>query len=119
MLPAGVVFTGAQTNRVNGEMWIGQGGGGSGRVDLVNGAVLDTDTWTVIGRQGGAGAVNITNATLTHRVAWDLIVGADGGSVGVLNLVGNSVINNNAGWFLVGVGGASGTFNQYSGLYTN
>ena len=116
-----VVMDGAagQTNNIVGETWIGQGAGSVGRVDLVNGTRLNTDIWTVIGRGGGTGTMLVTNSTLSHNAGNDLIVGGDAGSIGELDIVGNSTVHNDAGWFLIGVGGATGTYNQSSGLYTN
>ena len=112
-----VVLNGAsgQTNKINGETWLGNGIGTTGELDVINGAVLNADNWFVIGVQGATGTLSVTNSTINHTANGDFIVGADNSSsVGVVNLV-NSMLNQNVNYESIGTGGANGTLNQIGG----
>ena len=107
-----------QSNNFEGQVWIGQGSGNTARVDVLNGAQFNTNIWIVVGREGGTGRLDVIDSTLNHTVDNDLLLGAGTGSIGLMNVSGSSTINDNWGWFKIGLDGGTGTYNQSGGSYT-
>jgi autotransporter-associated beta strand protein len=106
-----------QSNNFDGPVWIGQGAGNTARVDFLNGAQFNTNIWIVVGREGGNGRLDVINSTLNHTVDNDLLLGSGADSIGLMNVAGTSTINDNWGWFKIGVDGGTGTYNQSGGSY--
>ena len=92
-----------KTSTVGGnDLWIGDGTGNSGRLDINNAGSLDTSgTWMLVGNNGGTGTLNVnsggslvSNADIRFNQG---TININGGSVNVTRIVGN--------------GGASGALN--------
>ena len=95
------------------EFWIGQDGGAGtarGVLNLTDGGTVTTRNWTVVGRFGATGELNISSGTFTKQSGGNFIVGDGDGSVGTANQSGGT-LNVSSGEFWLGQGGGgSGTY---------
>ncbi len=96
------------------EIWLGEGAGTNGRVDLVTGGTLTANNWTAIGRNGGSGTLNMSGGTFNSG-GGSFIIGAGGGTNGTLNMTGGTI--NSTGQFWVSENG-TGTADVTSGTIT-
>ncbi len=93
------------------ELFIGNGGGGSGVVNILKGT-LQTNEWVEIGRNGGTGTLNVSGpdarwerGTLAGGMAKDVQIGYNGGN-GTVNVSNGGTVNHNW-WFNVARGAGS------------
>lgn len=93
---------GAQLN-VAGEMWIGQGTGGSGSMTVSAGTV-SVGNWLAVGRGGGTGTLTISGTGVVQKTNTNgsLTIAGQNGSTGTVNLDGgllkvNKVQGENSG----------------------
>jgi fibronectin-binding autotransporter adhesin len=110
----GVVNQNGGAVTVNGQLWIGEGGGGTA-VYYMNAGVLTVKSWLAVARDGANGTMNMTAGTINCLAAnngGNLIVGAQNGT-GVWNMNGGLLTNNSQ--IILGEGSNSGTFNLNSG----
>lgn len=95
------------------EFWIGQDGGAGtarGVLNLTDGGTVTTRSWTVVGRFGATGEINISSGTFTKQAGGNFIVGDGNGSVGTVNQSGGT-LNVSSGEFWLGQGGGgTGTY---------
>ena len=95
------------------EFWIGQDGGAGtarGMLNITDGGTVTTRNWTVVGRSGATGEINISSGTFTKQSGGNFIVGDGDGSVGTANQSGGT-LNVSSGEFWLGQGGGgSGTY---------
>ncbi len=140
-----VNVTGGTIDGGSGEFWIGQEGYGAGTSNAVlnlSGGSVTTRNWTVVGRWGATGELNVSGGTFTKASGGNFIVGDGNGSVGTATQTGGTVnvssgemwvgqggggsgsysisagslaVNN---WFAIGRDGGTGTFNLTGGTVT-
>lgn len=93
------------------ELWVGQGATATGVTTMSGGAIV-TNSWTIIGREGGNGTLNMTGGTFTKNGGGRFMVAEN--ATGLMNMSGGTMTVNDEFW--VGQGGtANGTVNQSAG----
>ena len=93
------------------------GDGGTGVMNLENGAVSSND-WTRVGRGAGSnGTLNMTGGSFTKTGNNHFVVGGTG-STGVANVSGGTINVNNEFW-IANSAGSTGTMNLSGGSVTN
>lgn len=98
------------TIALNHNLYVGQGGGGNGTLNLSGSAVLNTGRDFVIGREGGTGALNMTGGTITKTGAERMIVGHNNGTGTVVQSGGTINVNQNQLYIGNENAGALGTY---------
>ena len=83
------------TIALNHNLYVGQGGGGNGTLNLSGSAVLNTGRDFVIGREGGTGALNMTGGTITKTGVERMMVGYNNGTGTVVHSGGTINVNQN------------------------
>jgi autotransporter-associated beta strand protein len=99
------------------ELYVGNGSGGAsgtpgvGVFNLDSGTLV-TNSWTMIGRQGGTGTFNMSGGTLQKTGGGNLIVGDSAGGQGSFNHTGGNVaLATGELWIGQGGGGTRGVYN--------
>lgn len=87
-----VVFNAATALNVGGELFVGQGGGRNGTLNINSGNV-SVNSWIAVGRGSGTGTVNLSGGTFTRRSAGNgqFILGDGNGSAGTWNQTGGTL----------------------------
>ncbi|MGA0845015.1 MAG: hypothetical protein ACO3RV_00615, partial [Luteolibacter sp.] len=99
------------TISINNELWVGQGGGSNGTINLSNGTI-NIGSWVNIGRAGGTGTLNLSGGVINAGPNGDAFtVGDQDNSTGNLVQTGGELNISNQFW----VGSGGGTNN---GQYT-
>ena len=98
---------------VTGQMFVAQGAGSTGTLNVQNGTVQMTD-WLAVGRAGGTGVLNLSGGTVTKSGAGNLVLGTGTNGSGTINHTGGTLtVSSGATWLgedaLGGVG--TGTYN--------
>jgi autotransporter-associated beta strand protein len=83
------------TIALNHNLYVGQGGGGNGTLNLSGSAVLNTGRDFVIGREGGTGALNMSGGTITKTGDERMMVGHNNGTGTVVHSGGTINVNQN------------------------
>ncbi len=105
----------AVMNFITGELWIGNGGGNQGTLNIKDSASLSVQSnWLAIGRAGATGVVNMSGGTLIKNGGGNFSVGSGGN--GTVNMTAG-VINVNGGETYFAEGG-NGTLNMSGGTFT-
>ena len=98
-----------------GEVYAGQGAGADHGIGFLNqtGGVINMNNWFVVGRESGAGTVDLSGGTFNKAGGGNIAVGdSDSGMVNMMTVRGTAVLNSTAGEFWVGNnGGAHGIMN--------
>jgi len=98
------------------ELIVGNGSGGEGPAAVgvfnLDSGSLVTNSWSMIGRQGGTGTFNMSGGTLQKIGGGSLIVGDSAGGQGTFNQTGGTVaVEAGELWIGQGGGGTQGTYN--------
>jgi autotransporter-associated beta strand protein len=97
------------TLTLNHDFYIGQGGGGSGTLNVGGNAVLNTGRDFVIGREAGTGTLNMTGGAITKTGDEKFIVGHNNGT-GTVVQSGGTISANNELYIGNENAGAAGTY---------
>ena len=100
----------------SGEMYIGQGTGSNGLMNLSAGTVSSND-WMVVGRNASYGVLNVSGTGSARMTAGNtrfFVLGTNGGN-GTLNMTGGSVEATNGGDLRLAEGGGTATANLNAG----
>ncbi|HEX5220095.1 MAG TPA: autotransporter-associated beta strand repeat-containing protein [Verrucomicrobiae bacterium] len=90
------IFESTNTGVVNvgGELWVGQGFGGNGTMNLSGNSRLTVNNWLAIGRDNSTGVVNLSgNASITKLGGGNITFAGIGAGTGTLNQNGGAVTN--------------------------
>jgi T5SS/PEP-CTERM-associated repeat protein len=100
-----------------GEVWFGQGTGGTATANVSGGSVTATN-WIAVGRAGGVGTMTISNGgtvAKTGNSGTHIVIGSAGGNgTGVVNVQPGGTLSSDTDIWLGE--GARGTVNQSGGL---
>jgi hypothetical protein len=111
-----VTISGTGVLNVNsGELRVGQGGGANATLNIEDDAAVNTNYWTVIGRNGGTGVLNMSGGTLTKAGGGNFIVAAGGNSNGTFSQT-SGTFTNTASETWVNEGGVSGLYDLSGGV---
>ena len=113
-----VTVSGGTVDGGAGEFWIGQDGGAGtarGVLNLSNGGSVTTRNWTVVGRFGATGELNISSGTFSKQSGGNFIVADGNGSVGTVNQTGGTISVSSGEFWLGQGGGSSGTYSMSAG----
>ncbi|MGB7159079.1 MAG: autotransporter-associated beta strand repeat-containing protein [Tepidisphaeraceae bacterium] len=99
-----------------GELWVGQSGGSNGQLNIQDSGAVSVNNWTVFGRGGGTGALNLSgNGSFTKTGGGNFILAAGGGSNGTFNQTGGTFNNTTGSETWINEGGTSGAWNFSAG----
>jgi len=68
---------------INGELWVGQGGGATNANYNLSAGSVSVNNWIAVGRNGGTGTLTMTGGTLTKTGGGSMTIG--GGGTGTVN----------------------------------
>jgi len=98
---------------INNELWIGQGGGASGRLDLSAGTV-SVGSWVAVGRAGATGTLNVSGGSFTKLGDNGSHITVGSGGPGTVNQTGGTITSIQSSTF-IGEGGQPGVWNISGG----
>lgn len=114
--PSGVVNHSAGTINVSsGGLLIPENSPSTGTYNMSGTAVLNPNSWLVVGRAGGAGAYYMTNGTITKTGGGDFIVGDGGGATGYFQQLAGAITINNT--VRIGNGSSTATYDLLGGTF--
>jgi hypothetical protein len=93
------VSTAASTLSIGGELWVGQGAGGSGALTVSAGQVT-TNNWIAVGREGSTGIVTISGGSLQKNGGGHITIGTGVNGKGTVNVSGGTL--GSTGDFILG-----------------
>src|ERR1041385_2316509 len=85
--------SGGLLNIQGGQLLIPENAPASGTYNLSGTGTVVVNDWIAVGRGGAPGTLNMTNGSITKLGAGNIVVGAGGGSVGVVNQFGGAMTN--------------------------
>lgn len=84
--------SGGNITTIGGEYWIGNGGGALGTNNISGSSVLTVNNWLAVGR-GGTGELNLSNGVINKTGGGNIVLGAFGSSLGIVNQTGGTFTN--------------------------
>lgn len=82
--------TAASTLKVGNEMWVGQGAGATGVMNVSAGTVT-VNNWIAVGREGATGTLNVSGGVVQKIGAGHITIGTGAGGHGNVNVSGGTL----------------------------